>query len=114
MPRAAAFLSRRGEDVTLQTRSLDTADRDATTNWPKTSYTESTIKAIVRPATSRQVNIGGVRETEEQMELFTASPITIWSKIIYNDVTYTIITEPKPHRKRGATSFYTATMERSA
>ena len=111
MSRPASFIARVGEDVTLQTRSLVGA-RDTTTKWPPTSYTETTIKAIVRPESSRQVDIGGVRETSEQMELFTDSVITIWSRIVYNGVTYTIVTEPVPHRKRGTTLFYTAALER--
>ncbi len=111
---AASFIARRGEDVTLQTRTLNTAARDATTKWPPASYTSTTIKAIVRPMSDRQVNVGGVRETEEQMELITASAITVWSRIVYNGVTYTIVAEPFAHRKRGVTKYYSAPLERMA
>lgn len=113
MPRATAFIARRGEDVTLQTLTLDTASRDATTKWAEASYTESTIKAIVRLLTGRRVDVGGVAETEERAELHTASAILKGDRIVYNGVTYTIVTEPLPHRKGGRTSWYSADMERT-
>ena len=112
MPRAASFISRRGEDVTLRTLSLDTADRDATTKWPSVSFTESVIKAIVEPLSSRRIEVGGVTETETRATIHTASAIHMGDQIVYNLVTYVITAEPTPHRKRGATSYYTAPMER--
>jgi len=112
MPRAASFISRRGEDVTLRSLSLDTAARDATTQWAEASYTETTIKAIVEPVSTRRIDIGGVTETETRATIHTASAIHMGDQIIYNLVTYIIIAEPTPHRKRGATSYYTASMER--
>lgn len=113
---AASFIARRGEDVTLQTRVLDTdpAARDATTQWPAESYTETTIKAIIRPESSRQVDVGGVRETLQGMEILTASEITVWSRIVYNGVTFVITADPFPHRKRGVTKYYSAPLERGA
>jgi len=113
VPRSAAFIARRGEDVTLRTLTLDTASRDATTKWAEASYTESTIKAIVRLLPGRRVDVGGVSETEVRAELYTASAILKGDHIIYNSVTYTIVTEPAPHRKGGRTSYYTADMERT-
>ncbi len=109
---AASFIARRGEDVTLQTRALDTAARDATTKWPTESYTESTIKAILRPERTGQVDVGGVRETQQGMEILTASVITAWSRVVYNRVTYTIVAEPFAHRKRGVTQYHSAPLER--
>lgn len=109
---AASFIARRGEDVTLQTRVLNTAARDATTKWPAESYTETTIKAILRPESSRQVDVGGARETEQRMELLTADAIAVWSRVVYNGVTYTIVADPFPHRKRGVTKYYSAPLER--
>uniref|UniRef100_A0A6M3LYI5 Head-tail joining protein n=1 Tax=viral metagenome TaxID=1070528 RepID=A0A6M3LYI5_9ZZZZ len=112
MPRAASFISRRGETVTLRTLALDTAARDATTQWPSASYTETTIKAIVEPVSTRRIDIGGAPETETRATIHTASAIHMGDQIIYNLVTYVITAEPTPHRKRGATSFFTAPMER--
>lgn len=112
MPRAASFIARLGETVTLRTLSLDTAARDATTKWPAASYTETTIKAIVEPVSSRRIDIGGTRETETRATIHTSSAIHMGDQISYNSVTYTITAEPTPHRKRGATSYYTAPMER--
>ncbi len=109
---AASFISRRGEDVTLQTLVLNTAARDATTKWPAGSYTESTIKAILRPERSSQVDVGGVRETQQGMEILTATSIAVWSRVVYNGVTYTIVADPFAHRKRGVTKYYSAPVER--
>ncbi len=111
---AASFIARRGEDVTLQTRVLDTAARDATTKWPAESYTETTIKAIIRPERSSQTDVGGVRETQQSMEILTASAITVWSRVVHNGVTYTITADPFAHRKRGVTKYYSAPLERGA
>jgi len=112
MPRTAAFIARRGEDVTLQTLALDAAARDGTTKWPAASYTNSTIKAIVTILPGRRSDIGGVAETEAQAELYTASAILKGDRIVYNNVVYIILIEPIAHRKGGRTSYYTATMER--
>lgn len=113
MPRAPAFIARRGEDATLQTLALDTAARDGTTKWPAASYTNTTIKAIVNILPSRRTDIGGVAETEVRAELYTVSAILKGDRIIYNSVTYTIISDPIAHRKGGRTSFFTAEMERT-
>ena len=111
---AASFIARRGEDVTLQTRVLDTAARDATTKWPAESYTETTIKAIIRPESTRPADVGGVRETQKSMEIMTASVITVWSRVVYDGVTFIIVADPFPHRKRGVTQYYSAPLERGA
>jgi len=113
VPRSAAFIARRGEDVTLRTLTLDTASRDATTKWAEASYTESTIKAIVRLLPGRRVDVGGVAESEQRAELYTASAILKGDRIVYNGVTYMIVNEPLPHRKGGRTSWYTAELERT-
>jgi len=112
MPRAPAFIARRGEDVTLQTLALDTAARDATTKWAAASYTETTIKVIVSLLPGRRIDVGGVPESDVRAELYTASAIHRGDRIVYNGVTYTIVSEPNAHRKGGKTSFYTADMER--
>ena len=109
---AASFIARRGEDVTLQTLALDTASRDATTKWAEASYTESTIKAIMRLLPGRRVDVGGVSESDMRAELHTASAILKGDRIVYNGVTYTIVNEPLPHRKGGRTSWYSADLER--
>ena len=114
MPRAASFIARRGEDVTHRILTLDTASRDvAATQCPPASYTESTIKAIVRLLPGRRVDIGGVAESEQRAELYTASAILKGDRIVYNGVTYMIVNEPLPHRKGGRTSWYTAELERT-
>lgn len=97
-----------GESVTLQTRALGA--RDAITNWPAVTFTNSTIKAMVRPIGQSVRDTPEGRIFENRARLYTYSAISVKDRVTYNGLTWEVEDVQYKHPLLGVAGYYHVTM----
>lgn len=101
-----AFISGLGEDATLHTRSEGL--RNATTQWPTITWTDSSIKIFVNEIQTREVDsLDAGRVTEKVLRAFVRGDQDIHhlDRITYHSELYEVESEPTVTRLLGDAVF---------
>ncbi len=90
MATASPFIDAMGESATLKTRAQGA--RDAVTQWPVVTYTDSTIKILVDHNQSTIRELGGERVSHQVLRGFIKSSITVTDqdRVVYHGETYLV------------------------
>lgn len=101
-----SFIARFGEAATLQTRSLDKANRDAVTGWPPVSYEDSSIEVLVEQMSTRLVDAGGGMINEVRLRAYTVASVSQGDRLVVRGATYVVELPPEPFAVGGTVVYW--------
>lgn len=100
------FISEYGEKVTLQSRSLDTANRDAVTGWPPVTFVDSTIMMYVEQMSTRLMDAGGGRINEVRLKGHVTASVNQEDRVVVRGATYKVELSPEPFMASGTVVYW--------
>ena len=103
MATVSAFISALGESATWRSRALGA--RNAVTNWPAESFTDTTIRVRVDEISTRESDLPSGRVTEKRMKLFTLSDVKAMDQITYKNEVFEVESVTTPIYLLGNVSF---------
>jgi len=102
----ARFISEYGEKVTLQSRSLDTANRDAVTGWPPVTWTDSEIMMNLEGMSMRLMDAGGGKINEVRLRGHVTVKVNQEDRIVARGDTYKVELPPEPFPMGGVVVYW--------
>lgn len=100
------FISEYGEKVTLKSRSLDTANRDAVTGWPPVTWTDSEINMYVEQMSTRLQDAGGGRINEVRLKGYVTESVNQEDQAVVRGDTYKVELPPEPYVDSGVVVYW--------
>jgi len=100
------FISEYGEKVTLKSRSLDTANRDAVTGWPPVSWTSSEIMMSLEGISYKLLDAGGGKINEVRLKGLTVASVNQEDRIVAREEPYKVEHPPQPFSTRGVVIYW--------
>lgn len=84
------FIEAQGETATLKTRSQGA--RDAVTQWPAVTYSDSTISIMINESGTSEQEINGERVSVQTLRGYVGNSVTITDRdrIVYHGETYEV------------------------
>jgi len=100
------FISEYGEKVTLKSRSLDTANRDAVTGWPPITWTDSEIMMYIEQMSMRLMDAGGGKINEVRFKGFVTVSVNQEDQAVVRGATYKVELPPEPFAVGGTVVYW--------
>lgn len=100
------FISEYGEKVTLQSRSLDTVNRDTVTGWSPVTWTDSEINMYVEQMSTRLMDAGGGRINEVRLKGYVTESVNQEDRAVVRGATYKVELPPEPYVASGVVVYW--------